>query len=67
MYIWKPLVKYWYSKQRKEHKYHTDFSLEEGECIEKEYLELMQIFKEKTPLGKKWKFHFEMAVETEDK
>ena len=67
MIIWKHLTKYWYSDQRKEHKYHTDFSLEEGECIEEYYKELMQVFKEKPSKGKVWKFHFEMAVEEEDK
>jgi len=67
MKIWKPIIKFRYTEDRNEWKYHTDFSLEEGECIEENYKELMQVFKEKTPLGKRWKFHFEMAVEEEDK
>lgn len=65
MFIFKRLVKYWYSDQRNEHKYHTDFELKEGESIKKDYPELMKIFEIKTPKGKVWKFHFEMAVEEE--
>ena len=67
MKIWKPLTKYRYSEQRDENKYHTDFSLEEGESIEGSYKELIQVFKEKVPLDKRWKIHFEMAVEAEPK
>jgi len=69
MKIWKKLRKFWYSDQRPEHKYHTDFSLKEGESIKENYLELAKVFEVKTPKlseGKVWKFHFEMAVEEED-
>jgi len=68
MFIFKRLVKYWYSDQRKEHKYHTDFELKEGESIKENYPKLMKVFEIKTPKlpkGKVWKFHFEMAVEEE--
>ena len=62
--IWKPVVKYYYSRQRKEHKYHTDFRLKEGQSIE-DFDELMKVLKKKTPKGKTYQIHFEMAVEEE--
>ena len=62
MKIWKPLSKYRYTEDRDEVKYHTDFLLEEGEEIEV-IIAGKTIIKEKTPQGKDWKFHFEMAVE----
>ena len=66
MIYWKPLSKYRYTKDRDEVKYHTDFLLEPGEEIEVK-LAGKTIIKEKTPQGKEWKFHFEMACEAFDK
>ena len=63
MKIWKPLSKYWYSKERNEYKYHTDFALEEGESIEIK-VNGKRLIKDETPKGKIFKIHFEMAVET---
>jgi len=64
--IWKPVVKFRYSKERNEYKYHTDFRLSEGKKVE-DFDELMRIFKEKVPNDKEWRIHFEMAVEEFDK
>lgn len=62
MEIWKPLVKYRYSDERNEFKYHTDFALREDEIIEISINGKMLI-KEKMPKGEIHKFHFEMAEE----
>ena len=62
MKIWKPLVKYRYSDERDEVKYHTDFALEEDEIIEVS-INGKILIKEKIPKGEIHKFHFEMAEE----
>ena len=63
MKIWKPLSKYYYSKERNEVKYHADFALKEGEII-KVIINGKTFIKEKMPKGEIHKFHFEMADET---
>jgi len=62
---WKPLSKYRYTEDRNEFKYHTDFSLDEGEMIEV-MINGKTLIKEKTPKNKVYKYHFEMAVEEFD-
>ena len=62
MKIWKPLVKYRYSDERNESKYHTDFALEEDEIIEIS-INGKTLIKEKIPKGEIHKYHLEMADE----
>ena len=62
MEIWKPLVKYRYTEERNELKYHTDFSLKEGEIIEVK-INGEKIIRIKIPKNEIHKFHFEMAEE----
>jgi len=61
MKIWKPLSKFYYSDQRDEYKYHTDFALEKGEVIEV-FINGERILKDSVSYGER-KYHFEMAVE----
>jgi len=62
MEVWKELTKYWYSAQRNEYKYHTDFSLDEGETIEV-IVNGKKLIDEIVPKGELHKIHFEMAEE----
>jgi len=63
MKIWKPLTKYYYSDQRNEYKYHTDFSLEEGEEIAV-IINGETILENTVPRGIEQKYHLEIAVES---
>lgn len=62
MKIWKPLSKYYYSDERSEYKYHTDFALEDLEEIEV-LINGKSLLKDRVSKGKIKKYHFEMAVE----
>ena len=62
MKIWKPLSKFRYSDERDEYKYHTDFSLSEGETIVI-YINGKLLLEDKVSEGEK-KYHLEMAVES---
>jgi len=61
--IWKPLSKYYYSDERNEYKYHTDFSLEDLEEIVV-FINGKELLREVVPRGWERKYHFEMAVES---
>lgn len=62
MRIWKPLTKFWYSNERNEFKYHTDFSLKEGESIET-IINDKRLLIEMPHEGEIYKIHYEMAIE----
>ena len=66
MKIWKPLSQFYYSDERNEYKYHTDFALEEGEKIEV-FINGKVLLRDKVLPGEERKYHFEMAVERFDK
>jgi len=63
MKVWKPLTKFYYSNERNEYKYHTDFSLGAGEEIEV-IVNGETILLSGVPKGMVKKYHFEMAVES---
>jgi len=63
MKIWKPLTKFYYSDQRNEYKYHTDFSLEVGEEIVIT-INGKRLLKDYVLYGQEKKYHLEMAVES---
>ena len=63
MKVWKPLTKFYYSNERNEYKYHTDFSLENGEEIEISINGYI-LLTDRAPKGMVKKYHFEMAVES---
>jgi len=63
MKVWKPLTKFYYSDERNEYKYHTDFSLGAGEEIEIK-INGHLLLKNRVPKGEELKYHFEMAVES---
>jgi len=63
MKIWKPLIKFRYTDDRDEYKYHTDFSLEEFEQIEI-LINGKLLLIDRVPKGTEKKYHLEMAVES---
>ena len=63
MKIWKPLSQFYYSHERNEYKYHTDFALKEKEKIEV-FINGKLLLRDEVLQGEERKYHFEMAVES---